>query len=45
MHSIVEMQMEWTISFTKRVLFNASKTYVRQLKKGENTKISRLFTD
>jgi predicted transposase/invertase (TIGR01784 family) len=33
---IVEMQMHWTDSFKSRVLFNASKAYVRQLKrKGE----------
>ena len=29
---IVEMQMEWTTAFKQRVLFNASKAYVRQLK-------------
>ena len=28
---IVEMQMEWTTAFKQRVLFNASKAYVRQL--------------
>ncbi len=32
---IVEMQMLWTDSFKYRVLFNASKAYVRQLEKGE----------
>jgi predicted transposase/invertase (TIGR01784 family) len=31
---IVEMQMLWTESFKSRVLFNASKAYVRQLDKG-----------
>ena len=31
---IVEMQMTWTESFKKRVLFNASKAYVAQSKKG-----------
>lgn len=31
---IVEMQMEWTTAFKQRVLFNASKAYVRQLDKG-----------
>jgi predicted transposase/invertase (TIGR01784 family) len=31
---IVEMQMLWTDSFRSRVLFNASKAYVRQLDKG-----------
>jgi predicted transposase/invertase (TIGR01784 family) len=31
---IVEMQMLWTDSFKSRVLFNASKAYVRQLDKG-----------
>ena len=30
---IVEMQMEWTTFFKQRVLFNASKAYVRQLGK------------
>ncbi|MCT4613808.1 MAG: Rpn family recombination-promoting nuclease/putative transposase [Marinifilaceae bacterium] len=30
---IVEMQMYWTKSFKQRVLFNASKAYVRQLNK------------
>jgi predicted transposase/invertase (TIGR01784 family) len=32
---IVEMQMDWTKDFQQRVLFNASKAYVRPLKKGE----------
>lgn len=32
---IVEMQMLWTDSFQNRVLFNASKAYIRQLEKGE----------
>ena len=32
---IVEMQMEWTTAFKQRVLFNASKAYVRQLGKGD----------
>ena len=32
---IVEMQMVWTDAFMHRVLFNASKAYVRQLEKGE----------
>lgn len=31
---IVEMQMLWTDSFKSRVLFNASKAYVKQLGKG-----------
>jgi predicted transposase/invertase (TIGR01784 family) len=31
---IVEMQMLWTDSFKSRILFNASKAYVRQLDKG-----------
>ena len=30
---IVEMQIEWTTAFKQRVLFNASKAYVRQLGK------------
>ena len=32
---IVEMQMEWTTAFKQRVLFNASKAYVRQLGKSQ----------
>ena len=32
---IVEMQMEWTTAFKQRVLFNAFKAYVRQLKKSK----------
>ncbi|MCT4613644.1 MAG: Rpn family recombination-promoting nuclease/putative transposase, partial [Marinifilaceae bacterium] len=36
---IVEMQMHWTDSFKQRVLFNASKAYVRQLRKGIDYKI------
>jgi len=31
---IVEMQMYWTSSFKSRMLFNASKAYVKQLQKG-----------
>jgi len=31
---IVEMQMLWTDDFTNRIVFNASKAYVRQLDKG-----------
>ena len=31
---IVEMQMYWTSAFKKRMLFNAGKAYVRQLKGG-----------
>ena len=31
---IVEMQMYWTTSFRSRMLFNAGKAYVKQLKKG-----------
>ena len=33
---IVEMQMNWTASFKQRVMFNASKAYVRQLGKGDD---------
>ena len=33
---IVEMQIQWTSSFRQRMLFNASKAYVRQLEKGED---------
>jgi predicted transposase/invertase (TIGR01784 family) len=32
---IVEMQMNWTNAFMQRVLFNASKAFVKQLAKGE----------
>lgn len=32
---IVEMQMNWRASFKQRVLFNASKAYVRQLDRGD----------
>ncbi len=32
---IVEMQIQWTTGFMQRMLFNASKAYVTQLKKGE----------
>ncbi|MDR0384462.1 MAG: Rpn family recombination-promoting nuclease/putative transposase [Prevotellaceae bacterium] len=33
---IVEMQMYWNTSFSNRMVFNASKAYVRQLDKGEH---------
>jgi predicted transposase/invertase (TIGR01784 family) len=33
---IVEMQMEWNTAFYKRILFNASKVFVRQLNVSEN---------
>ena len=32
---IVEMQMQWSDSFTKRLLFGASRAYVQQLMAGE----------
>jgi len=32
---IVEMQIQWTASFMQRMLFNASKAYIKQLLKGE----------
>ncbi|MDR2449663.1 MAG: Rpn family recombination-promoting nuclease/putative transposase [Prevotellaceae bacterium] len=38
-HFIVEMQMHWTDSFKSRVLFNASKAYVTQLKRKEEYKL------
>ncbi|MDR2423860.1 MAG: Rpn family recombination-promoting nuclease/putative transposase, partial [Prevotellaceae bacterium] len=38
-HFIVEMQMHWTESFKSRVLFNASKAYVKQLKKSTDFKL------
>ena len=34
-HFIVEMQLQWTSDFIKRMLFNTAATYVRQLEKGE----------
>lgn len=33
---IVEMQLHWSDSFTKRLLFGSSKAYVQQLAKGED---------
>jgi predicted transposase/invertase (TIGR01784 family) len=36
---IVEMQMHWTESFKSRVLFNASKAYVRQLERKKDYKL------
>jgi predicted transposase/invertase (TIGR01784 family) len=36
---IVEMQMEWTELFKKRVLFNASKAYVVQLDKAQSVEL------
>ena len=33
---IVEMQIQWTASFMQRMLFNASKAYIKQLGKGEH---------
>lgn len=33
---LVEMQMIWSSEFKQRVLFNASKAYVRQLENGKN---------
>ncbi len=36
---IVEMQMLWTESFKQRVVFNASKAYVRQLEKSREFKL------
>ncbi|MFA6924703.1 MAG: Rpn family recombination-promoting nuclease/putative transposase [Bacteroidales bacterium] len=36
---IVEMQMCWTDDFKQRVLFNASKAYIKQLDKGKNYSI------
>jgi predicted transposase/invertase (TIGR01784 family) len=33
---IVEMQMFWTDEFMQRIVFNASKAYVRQLEKNKN---------
>ncbi|MBX9742489.1 MAG: Rpn family recombination-promoting nuclease/putative transposase [Chthoniobacterales bacterium] len=34
-HFIVEMQLQWTSDFMKRMLFNTAATYTRQLKRGE----------
>ena len=36
---IVEMQLAWTTGFMQRVLFNASKAYVKQLDKSYNFNI------
>lgn len=36
----VEMQMEWSNAFQQRVLFNASKLYVSQAPRAQNTKTS-----
>ncbi len=36
---IVEMQMNWTNAFLQRVLFNASKAYVRQLERSERYEV------
>ncbi len=33
---VVEMQMEWVNSFMQRMLFNAGRAYIKQLKKGED---------
>lgn len=38
-HFLVEMQMLWSPEFKQRVLFNASKAYVRQLDTGYNYKL------
>ncbi|MCL1942570.1 MAG: Rpn family recombination-promoting nuclease/putative transposase, partial [Candidatus Azobacteroides sp.] len=38
---LVEMQMYWTESFKSRVLFNASKAYVKQLDKTEEIRLLR----
>jgi len=39
----VEMQMEWSEAFQQRVLFNASKLYVSQAKKGGINLINDIF--
>lgn len=38
---IVEMQIQWAASFKQRLLFNASKAYVRQLERGEDYELLR----
>ncbi|MDR1673522.1 MAG: Rpn family recombination-promoting nuclease/putative transposase [Bacteroidales bacterium] len=38
-HFIVEMQMCWSRMFQNRMLFNASKAYVRQLSKSQNYRL------
>jgi predicted transposase/invertase (TIGR01784 family) len=38
---IVEMQLCWTNAFMQRVLFNASKAYVRQLPRGDHYSLLR----
>ena len=39
---LVEMQMVWSPEFQQRVLFNASKAYVRQVKTGEEYELLQL---
>jgi predicted transposase/invertase (TIGR01784 family) len=36
---IVEMQMHWTTAFNSRMVFNASKAYVKQLDRSDNYEI------
>ena len=38
---IVEMQMKWTKDFQQRIVFNASKLYVKQVKKGEDIELAQ----
>ena len=40
--NLVEMQMVWSPEFQQRVLFNASKAYVRQVKTGEEYELLQL---
>lgn len=41
---LVEMQMVWSPEFQQRVLFNASKAYVQQMKKRERKDAGALVT-
>src|SRR5262245_58258803 len=36
---VVEMQMDWTAAFMSRMVFNASKAYIKQLERGEDYKL------
>ena len=43
-HFIVEMQLQWTVDFIKRMLYNTAATYTRQLLKGdEYQKLSPVY--
>jgi predicted transposase/invertase (TIGR01784 family) len=44
-HFVVEMQMEWNTIFARRLVFNASKTYVSQLDKEKDVDPTVPFTE